>query len=341
MEPPFRVRSLPHLTALEANIMTDEYVTVDFQNLVHCTHWKEAQQINDGQHEVSFKPNAVSAHHELLAHTLGELDLHVIWFGITPEFEYKPPFQGEHHPAFAKGSRYGPFSFGININTVLQRYQEHYQVYMEDLFFYLVAEHDAYPRERSDIIVVSAIPLAGLQEFVPNQAPCIRRENRYDEPSWQWICPRFDAYQNGDTNEYFNLEFAFVMAIGADGEYPALNFTVAKVPGAECHLTANSHQTASFCIPFLKRWDKDRKELSVIIDEHPGRPPTVRRRSYDEALEYFGMDQFAGWPRICEVISNEGGCNNPLKHSNHIHHSHHYGLQTQEFAIRKIHQIFA
>lgn len=308
---------------------------IDFDKLVHCTHWLEARDmvevVNDGEFQGNFTPSRVGQHHQLLAQAFGDV-FRVVWFGIVPNFQYQAAEGIEAHPAFNDGSRYGPFSFEADVNVVFGKYQQLYNVEnFGSLFFYRVTENDIYSLERCEIIVVSGVAIEHLhlQAFTPTAAPCVRTQNG----TWQWMCEGFESYQDGETANYYQLEFAFAFA-ETNGAFPALSLSIASVasPAAvECRLRANPHENASICIPFQNRWDDVRKGLTcIMVHNANGGRSTVRARNYAQHLAHHGLNESAGWAGVNAAICDAGGCNNPR----------YPGGQTRKFATAKVEMIF-
>lgn len=317
---------------------------IPFETLVHCTHWTEAgdmvENLGEGNFQVNFVPNEVGSHHRAFANTLAAN--RVVWFGIipNPQEAYRAPLHGAH-PAFNAGSRYGPFSFQINVNTVFEKYRqlcnaENFQA----LFFYRIIEDQIYSRERSEIIVVSAVEIFGLTSFIPaaESTPCSRSEAD-GNATWEWTCQNFQSYQDNETHDYYQLEFVFVFAAQEDGEFPTFSFTVGINPDLdlECLATSNRHEEASICIPFQNRWNDERKGLTCIMVKHPGSRSTVRARSYQQALLRHGLNKYDGWRGIHTAICEKGGCNNPQFAVDRSGN----GVQTAAFAAGKLEEIFA
>lgn len=298
------------------------------------------EAIGEGNFNVNFIPNVVGDHHQLLADRLDGSK--VVWFGIIPKpaVAYDAPPHGAH-PAFTDGSRYGPFSFEIKVNTAFERYCQITNIEgFQNLFFYRVDE-DIYPRERSVIIVVSAVAITGLTAFIPDadSVPCVRQQNN-DGINWEWECEDFDAYQNNVTKIYFQLEFLFVFPAGLEGEFPNFTFVVgdAANDGIDCLAKSNFHENASICIPFQNRWDDVRKSLTcIMVANRSGGRSKVRQRNYDQALARHGLKRFDGWAGVNEAICNAGGCNNPSFVTERAGN----GVQTKAFADEKLAYIFA
>jgi hypothetical protein len=204
----------------------------------------------------------------------------------------------------------------------------------QDLCFYRVTENLIYPLERSEIIVVSAVQIPKLTPFIPaDEPPCLRNEID-GNATWQWSCQGFQAYQDNQTRDYYQLEFVFVFAAQEDGEFPNFSFTVGidPKPDIECLATSSQHENASICIPFQNRWNDQRKGLTCKMVPNPGGRSSVRRRKLAQALQHHGLNSHNDWSDVNNAIREAGGCNNPR----FVEHDAGSGVQTAVFAKKKL-----
>ncbi len=249
---------------------------VSFKNVVHCTHFPEVanmvQRIDNERYFVHFKQSPVGGHHASLVSCLSE-ELGLVWFGITPMDRDDSPYvlnsMGQNgfdclrmHPVFEESSRYGPFTFELELNTVFQSYCHQMNLEnVDDMFFYRVIQ-DQYKQERSDIVVVSAFQIPELNHFRQMNIPL---RQRADNPAiWEWLCEDFYDYESCRINEYRLLEFAFIIPL----QCRCFSFTVTNDPNdcrSQCLLKSNSHENAHICIPYNCKWGASRIMLAKKV----------------------------------------------------------------------------